>query len=217
MPTLRIRMELRRSFIISNLPELQSEKPCITEAAQMTRFNWLFPTCCIFALLVTGAQGAIFASDITTTVSIKYDNGVATVGEQFMRAVTGKGLAGEAEIEPPAVPINVITITDPQGNTYSKNIQTPLTSNIYVSARSKTDTDVMQTTTEPGHPVLEIYWGYEQGVDHPWRYYMRVNRAEDTQAVYSDFTTKVIWTRPITPARTAEIITSGTIPAWGAV
>ena len=183
----------------------------------MIKEHWLFAACCIFALLVTGAQAAIFASGSSISVSIKYDNGIATASEQFMRVIMGKPMAGLAEIEAPADPINVITITDSEGNIYSKNIQTPPVSNIYVSSRTVTDTDVMQTTTEPGYPVLEIYWGYDQSPSSPWQYYMRVNNLEDTQAVYSDFTHHTIWTQPITPARTAQIIASGTVPEWGAV
>jgi hypothetical protein len=183
----------------------------------MIKEHWLFLACMVFALLIGGVQAAIYSSDSAVSVSIRYDNGVPSLTESMMRVATGKTMDGGFEVEAPADPINVITITDNQGNVYSKNIQTPTVSEIYVSSRTVTDTDVMQTTTDPGYPVLEIYWGYAQDPDHPWQYYMRVNNAEDTQAVYSDFAHHTIWTRPITPARTAQIIAGGTVPAWGAV
>ncbi len=166
--------------------------------------------------IVPYASAAVYASDNSFSVSIKYNNGVPSASEQFMRVVTGKPMAGQAEIEAPADPINVITIIR-DGKTRKHNLQTPTVSNVYVSSRTVQDTDVMQTTIELGYPVLEIYWGYDKSPDEPWRYYMRVNKATDTQAVFSDFRTKAIWTRPITPARTTEIINGGVIPGWGVV
>lgn len=187
----------------------------------MKRQVSVLAVCLIVVIMVPYASAAVYASDSSFSVNIKYDNGVATASEQFMRVITGKPMAGEFEIEtapvnPEREMINVISVTK-NGETKRHNIQTPKVSNIYVSSRTIQDTDVMQTTTEPGYPVLEIYWRYDQSPDQPWQYYMRVNNVGDTQAVYSDFATKVIWTKPITPARTADIINSGVIPEWGAV
>lgn len=187
----------------------------------MIREHWFFLTCLIFALLVTSVNGAVFASDTSILISIKYDNGKPTIGEQFARMISGKGTAGEfvketSDTYSEEQLINIIAITKNE-NTYTKNIQTPPVSNIYVSSRTVRDTDVMQITNEPGYPVLEIYWGYDQDVFHPWNYYMRVNTAGDTKAVYSEFATKQVYTKPITAAKISELLNSGVIPAWGSL
>jgi hypothetical protein len=184
----------------------------------MIREYWLFLACLIFALLVVSVNGAVFAADNSISVIIKYDNGLPTVSEQFIRLISGKGLAGKVLNDAPEQDteqslINVIGITSGD-ETYYKNIQTPKISNIYVSSRTVRDTDIMQTTNEPGYPVLEIYWGYEQDVRVPWKYYMRVNNIGDTAAVYSVFATKRVFTKTISPSRTVEIINSGVIPDW---
>lgn len=193
----------------------------INEGETMIRSHWFFVACCIFALLVTGASAAVYASDTTFGVKIKYNNGVPTIQEEVVRAMTGKTLHGqyeeeEAPVNPEQEMINVITVTK-DGKEKKHNIQTPVISNVYVSQTITDDTNVMQTTTEPGFPVLEIYWGYDKSDLEPWRYYMRVNTLTDGYAVYSDFQTKSVWTRPINSGLVQSIIAGGTIPEWGTV
>ena len=196
--------------------------PGINPGEKMIKSHWFFAACCILALLFCSiTSAAVYTDSGGISVSIKYNNGVPTVGEEAFRAIRGKSLHGayqieEAPVDPEKEMINVITIT--KGDIIeTKNIQTPKVSNVYVRKTITDDTDVMQTTNEPGYPVLEIYWGYDKSGGEPWRYYMRVNNAMDTKAVYSDFRTKVVWTVPIRPDRTSEIISYGTIPEWGTV
>jgi len=175
----------------------------------------------IIALLVSGASAAVYSTNNAVVVSLKYNNGDPAPAESFMRLITGKTLAGVMEFQaappdPERELINVITISTVT-DTYSKNLQTAPASNIYVTATTREDTNVMQTTTEPGYPILEIYWGYDKSPMEPWRYYMRVNDLNDGYAVLGDFRTKVVWQKPVTAAQIQGIIGSGTIPAWESV
>jgi hypothetical protein len=176
-------------------------------------------------VLVSGVQAAVHTTDPSISVSIKYDNGALTVSEPFIQAIRGKSVQEEVVLEEPVSMdpaeqekslINVIAVT--KGDAiYTKNIQTPPAAEVYVSSSSPADTNVMQTTTEPGYPVLEVFWGYDKSSKEPWRYYLRVNNLNDKYAVVSDFRTKQIWTQPITPAKVQGIINSGQIPAWGTI
>lgn len=194
----------------------------INPGAKMIKSHGFFGVCCIFALLFCSVtSAAVYSDNSGITVAIKYNNGLPTIQEEAFRAITGKSLHGQYEIEeapvnPEKEMINVITITR-GGVEEKKNIQTPVVSNVYVRQTITDDTDVMQTTNEPGYPVLEIYWGYDRSTNEPWRYYMRVNTASDTKAVYSDFRTKVVWTKPITAGQTSSIINGGVVPDWGTV
>ena len=196
----------------------------IDEGAEMIKSYWFFAACCILALILTApASASVWSTDGAVTVSLKYNNGEPSPSESFMRMITGKPAAGEmVELAPPPPPteqdlINVLTITDSRGDTYTKNIQTAPVSEVYVTSTTREDTNVMQTTNEPGYSVLEIYWGYDQSNEVPWVHYMRVNNVEGGYAVYSDFQTKGIWTKPISVTDVNAIINSGAIPDWESV
>jgi hypothetical protein len=188
--------------------------------------GWFLLLIGILALaFIPGVQAAVHSTDPSTLVNIKYDNGALAISDQFIQAVRGRSVQEELVLEEPVsldpaeqekTLINVLAIT--KGDIiYTKNIQTPPTAEIYVSSASYEDTNVMQTTTEPGYPVLEVYWGYDKSSREPWRYYLRVNNLNDKYVVISDFKTKMVWTQPITSAKVQGIINGGQIPVWGAI
>lgn len=178
----------------------------------------ILAVCLIVAILVNGVSAAVYATDNSFTVSLKYNNGEPTVSETFMRVVTGKPMAGEMELlipipDPEKELINQIRIVK-DGSVKTKNLQTAPVSNVYVSSPSEDVVDVSQTTTAPGYPVLELYWDYDKSPTEPWRYYLKVDNLNDGYATLSNFRTSVVWRKPMTAQRVQDIINSGTIPAW---
>jgi hypothetical protein len=91
---------------------------------------------------------------------------------------------------------------------------------IYVHSKStvilSNDSDiVMQTSKFKNSPTLELYYGYEQGLLQPWKYYYRVDDCDVTcRVIHADFLNRSVWITFINETTVNDIVDLEQIPTY---
>lgn len=194
----------------------------------------------LITLIVCSAHAKVYSDSYFVSASLKYDNGVFVPQNDIVRAFFLQPSAGEMLYEHPASPeveifktveqlttadaiekdlVNVI-ILEQDDDTFRHNLQTSEISDVFLKTRTVHDFDVLQvsdTTVDPTRPYIEIYWNYDVSPEQPWTHYLRINKPGDTEAILSDFKTKVIWKKGIDPEKIRLISETGVIPEWGSI
>jgi len=101
-------------------------------------------------------------------------------------------------------------------STETKTIQLYPSATILISSDFAGTTNVMQTSTKDGYPVMEVYYGYQKSLFEPWQYYFRLEKIDKDNAyvIYGDFNKKSVWLGSIQRSTYDTIISSGKIPVW---
>lgn len=158
----------------------------------------------LFTICFTAASGVVAAKnnrditipDSTTTPDIK------PINEYGLKL----GKINISQI--PEQAIALVSIEKGNGQSIQKTVQLRKNSKVRMSVDGET---VMQTSAEAGEPQVELYFGYQKDLLHPWQYYYRV---EGSRTVWADFNEHRVWIAATDYTKLNDIVASPDIPAW---
>jgi len=176
----------------------------------MIKKYWFIGLIFILVLIGSVSAGIFSIEDALAAISIKT---ISTNGVVSKTAIVEKDLK-----------IDTLQTVQLQLSKLSKISETK-TVQLYPEATVLLSTDfagtsnIMQTSTKEGYPLLEVYYGYQKSRFEPWQYYFRIEKINKDNAyvIYADFSKKSVWLGVIPRSTYDAIISSGKIPAWESV
>jgi hypothetical protein len=161
----------------------------------------------ILALIGTASAGIFTIEDAQAAISIKTVSSTGLVSKEPI---------GENDLKTDTLQTVKLELSKLSKTSESKTVQMYPSAAIIVSSDFVGSTNVMQTSTKEGYPLLEVYYGYQKSRFEPWQYYFRIETIDKDKAyvICGDFNKKSVWLGTIQRSTYDTIISGGKIPDW---
>ena len=174
------------------------------------KLKYLFIWLVLVLLIVGSVSGAIFTiEDAQAAISIKT---ISSTG------ISSKDAVLEKDLEIDILRTVKLELTK-DAKMETKTIQMYPGASFLISSDFAGTTNIMQTSTKEGYPLLEVYYGYQKSRFEPWQYYFRIEKIDKDNAyvIYADFSKKSVWLGTIPRSIYETIMSSRKIPEWGMI
>jgi hypothetical protein len=160
-------------------------------------------------LIGTVSAGVFSINDAKATITIKP---ISSDGQ------ISKGAVLEKDLKTDILQAVKLELTK-DATVETKTLQMYPGSSFLISDDFSGSTNVMQTSTKEGYPLIEVYYGYQKSRFEPWQYYFRIEKIDKDNAyvIYGDFSKRSVWLGAIPRSAYDTMISSGKIPDWESV
>jgi hypothetical protein len=165
----------------------------------------------VLFLVVANASASIFSiDDVQAVISLK------TISSN---GIISKDIVTEKDLKTDTIQTVQIQLSKLAKSTEIKTIQLYPYGVVLVSSDFAGTTNIMQTSTKEGYPLLEVYYGYQRDILESWDYYFRIEKVDKDNAyvIYADFSKKSVWLGAIPRSTYDTILSSGKIPEWESI
>lgn len=163
----------------------------------------------LIIILIFPVSASIFTiDDAQAAISIKT---ISDIG------VVGKDAVDEKDLKTDILQTVQLQLSKVSKSTETKYVQLYPESSVFISTDFDGTTNIMQTSTKEGFPLVETRYRCQKSWFEPWQYYFRIEKVDKDNAyvVYAEYASKSVWLGTIPRSTYDKIISDGKIPEWG--
>jgi hypothetical protein len=175
------------------------------------KLKYLFIGLVLVCIIVSSVSAGIFTiEDAKSAISVK------TVSSTGM---VSKEAVAEKDIKIDTLQTVKLELSSLGKVSESKTVQMYPNAAIFVSSDFAGTSNIMQTSTKEGYPLIEVYYGYQKSRFEPWQYYFRIEKVDENYAyvIYGDYKQRLVWLDTVPKKTFDDIIASGKIPEWKSI